>query len=173
MIIVATFALGVSVAIADKLSDFEEAAAVVDAKPVGKAGCKSIPYSDYRSTCESEGGKAHEWCDGKKGPVTCGSQNITREVKHNVEKERKALDALKEKKTNLEKDRSRASTDDEKNKIAKEIEQADKDIYEQEKRVEQAQKDLEARKKLVDDAISPLVRISRIPAARARLRAGR
>jgi peptidoglycan hydrolase CwlO-like protein len=157
LVIVAIFGLGESVAFADKLSDFEEAVKVVESKPRGKAGCKSIPYSDYRSSCESEGSRVHEWCDGgSRGPVTCGSESITRQVKFNVEKETKSLEALKEKKNNLERDQSRASTDDEKNKIGKEIEQAKKDIEEAEKRLEQAKKDLEARKKHVDDAIYTL-----------------
>lgn len=154
IIIVATFALGVSVAFADKLSDFEEAAAVVDSQPRGKAGCKSIPYSDHRSSCESQGSKVHEWCDGgSRGPVTCVSENITRQLKNNLETETKDLEKFKEKKNNLERDQSRASTDDEKNKIGKDIEQAKKEIEGAEKRVEQAKKDLEARKKLVEDAI--------------------
>lgn len=67
MIIVVTVALGVSAAFADKLSDFEEAAAAVDANPAGKGGCKTIPYSDYRSSCESQGSQVHEWCDGSRG----------------------------------------------------------------------------------------------------------
>lgn len=149
LIIVTTFALGASVAFADKLSDFEAAAAAVDA---GK-GCEKIPYSDSRSSCHSAQSEVHEWCDGKKGPVSCGDESITRQMKDKIEREKKAVETLKEKKTKLESDKSRASTDDEKNKIAKEIEQVEKDIYEQEKRVEQAQKDLEARKKLIDDAI--------------------
>ena len=153
LVIVATLVLSASVAFADKLSDFEEAAAAVDANPPGKGGCKTIPYGDYRSSCESEGGRVHEWCDGRRGPVTCDSENITRQVKDNVERAKKSVEALKEKKSKLESEKSRASTDDEKNKIGKEIEQVEKDIYEAEKRVEQAQKDLEARKKLVEDAI--------------------
>jgi peptidoglycan hydrolase CwlO-like protein len=155
--IAVVFGLSASEAFADKLSDFEEAVKVVESKPRGKAGCKSIPYSDYRSSCESDGSKVHEWCDGgSRGPVTCGSESITRQVKLNVEKETKFLEELKEKKNNLERDQSRASTDDEKNKIGKEIEQTKKDIEEAEKRLEQAKKELEMRKRHVDDAIYTL-----------------
>jgi len=148
MTIMVTLALGASVASADKFSDFKDA--------VAKKGCESIPYSDYRSSCQSQQSQVHDWCDGARGPVTCGSENITRQVKDNLEKEKKAVQELKEKRSKLQDSKSRASTDDEKNKIGKDIEQVEKDIYEGEKRVEQAQKDLETRKKLVDDAIYTL-----------------
>lgn len=146
--ILVTLALGASVASADKLSDFKDA--------VAKKGCESIPYSDYRSSCQSQQSQVHDWCDGARGPVTCGNENITRQVKDNLEKERRTIQDLKEKRGKLQDSKSRASTDDEKNKLGKDIEQVEKDIYEGEKRVEQAQKDLETRKKLVDDAIYTL-----------------
>ncbi len=154
IVIVATVALSASVAFADKLSDFKDAVAAANAGE----GCKSLPYSDLRSTCTSEGGRVHEWCDGDRGPVTCVSEDITRQVKNAVEKEKKNVQDLKDKKRKLEDDRSRAGKDDEKNKITKDIEQLDKDIYEAGKRVDQAEKDLETRKKLVDDAIYNLDR---------------
>lgn len=148
MTIMVTMALGISVASADKLSDFKDA--------VAKKGCESIPYSDHRGSCQSNQSQVHDWCDGARGPVTCGSENITRQVKDNVEKEKKAVEALKDKRSKLQDSKSRASKEDEKNKISKDIEQVEKDIYEGEKRVEQAQKDLETRKRLVDDAIYTL-----------------
>ena len=150
MTIMVTLALGASVASADKLSDFKDA--------VAKKGCESIPYSDYRSSCQSQQDQVHDWCDGARGPVTCGSEAITRQVKDNLEKEKKGVEELKDKRSKLQDSKSRASTDDEKNKIGKDIEQVEKDIYEGGKRVEQAQKDLETRKKLVDDAIYTLDR---------------
>jgi septal ring factor EnvC (AmiA/AmiB activator) len=146
--IVAALVLGLSsasVASADKLSDFKEA--------VSRRGCESIPYSDYRSSCQSQQSQVHDWCDGSRGPVSCGSENLTRQVKDNLEKEKKGVEALKEKRGKLQDSRSRASTEDEKNKIGKDIEQVEKDIYDAERRVGQAQKDLETRKKLVDDSI--------------------
>lgn len=146
--VMVTLALGASVASADKLSDFKEA--------VANKGCESIPYSDYRSSCQSQQGQVHDWCDGGRGPVTCGSENITRQLKDNLDKEKRTVEELKDKRTKLQDSRSRAATDDEKNRIDKEIEQVEKDIYEGGKRVDQAQKDLETRKKLVDDAIYTL-----------------
>jgi hypothetical protein len=92
-------------------------------------------------------------CDGSRGPVTCGSEEITRQAKTTVEREKKTVEDLKDKKRKLEDNRSRASTDDEKAKITRDIEQAEKAIYEAGNRVEQAENGLETRKKLVDDAI--------------------
>ncbi len=145
MIIAATFMLGVSVALADKLSDFKDA--------VREDGCKSIPYSDLKSNCQSESSHVHEYCDGSRGPVTCGSENITRQLKDRVEKEKKGVEELKEKKSKLESEKSGAADDNEKKRLEKEIEQVEKDIYEAGKRVDQAIAELETRKKLVDDAI--------------------
>jgi FtsZ-binding cell division protein ZapB len=152
LIIIATFALGVSVVFPDKLSDFKDAKRAADQ---GK-GCESIPYSDLRGNCIDQQGYVHDWCDGKEGPNTCGSEEATRQVVRGVERAKKNVEELKEKKSRLESDKSRASTDDEKNKISKEIEQVDRDIYEGGKGIDQAQRDLEARKKLVDDAIYTL-----------------
>ncbi len=35
----------------------------------------------------------HEWCDGSRGPITCGSEGITRQLEDNVEKEQKGSDS--------------------------------------------------------------------------------
>jgi septal ring factor EnvC (AmiA/AmiB activator) len=148
MTIMVTLALGASVASADKLSDFKEA--------VANKGCEGIPYSDYRSSCQSQQSQVHDWCDGPRGPVTCVNEAISRQVKDNLEKEKRTVQELRDKRGKLQDSKSRASTDDEKNQIGKDIEQVEKDIYEGDKRVEQAQKDLETRKKLVDDAIYTL-----------------
>ena len=59
MTILLTLALGASVASADKLADFKDA--------VAKTGCESIPYSDYRSSCQSQQSQVHDWCDGARG----------------------------------------------------------------------------------------------------------
>lgn len=144
-VVVATLVFGVSTAYADKLSDFKEA--------VGKDGCDSIPYSDDKSNCNSQQSYVHDWCDGARGPVSCGSESITKQLKGGVEKERKNIEELKDKKNRLETDRSRATDDNEKNRLSKELEQLEKDIYEAGKRLDQAVKDLEARAKLVDDSI--------------------
>jgi hypothetical protein len=151
-IIIAIFALTASVVFPDKLSDFKDAKRAAEEDK----GCESIPYSDLRSNCVDQGSYVHDWCDGKEGPVTCGSEEETRQAVRAVERAKKNVEELKEKKNRLESDRSRASTDDEKSKISKEIEQVERDIYEGGKGIDQAQRDLEARKKLVDDAIYTL-----------------
>lgn len=88
-ILVVLLAVGGRVALADKLSDFQEA--------VKNEGCKSVPYSDYRSTCESQQSRVHEWCDGSRGPVTCGSEGITRQLKESVDKAKRDVDIAKKK----------------------------------------------------------------------------
>jgi hypothetical protein len=145
MIVGATLTLGASLAIADKLSDFQDAA--------GRTGCETIPYSDLRGNCVSEQRNVHEYCDGARGPVSCGSEAITRQLKGNIDRERQSVQALKDKKRNFEDQKSRATDENEKNRLGKEIEQAGKDIYEGEKRVDKAVADLEVRKKFVDNAI--------------------
>ena len=74
-------------------------------------------------------------------------------MKDAIEREKRAIDELKSKKSGLEDKRSRSSDEDEKNRLGKDIEQLEKDIYEAGKRLDQAIAALEARKKLVDDAI--------------------
>jgi hypothetical protein len=138
MTIVGTLALGASVASADKLSDFKDA--------VAKRGCEGIPYGDYRSSCQSQQSQVHDWCDGGRGPVSCVNESITRQVKDNLEKEKKAVEELKDKRSKLQDSKSRASTDDEKNKIGKDIEQVEKDIYEGGKRWTRPRKTLRREK---------------------------
>jgi hypothetical protein len=145
LVFVATLALGVTAALADKLSDFKDA--------VSRSGCESIPYSDLQSTCKSQQSNVHDYCDGKRGPVSCGSESITRQLKDSIEKEKKAIETLKDKKRKLEDERSRTSDESEKNRLSKEIEQAEKELYDADKRLEKATADLEARRKHVNDAI--------------------
>lgn len=142
---VTPFALLCSQARADKLSDFKDA--------VGNKGCDSIPYSDLRSTCKSQQSEVHDYCDGKRGPVTCGSARITRDLKENIEKKKKDVESLKNKKRSLEDQKSRASDESEKNRIGKEIDQVERDIYEAGKLVDAAISEFDERKKLVENAI--------------------
>lgn len=132
-------------AIADKESDFRDA--------VGKEGCESIPYDDLKGTCKTQQSYVHDFCDGNRGPVTCRSESITRDLKDNVDREQQGVEALKKRKLKLEDEKSRATDDNEKNRLSKEIEQTDNDIYEAGKRVDHSVADLDARKKLVEDAI--------------------
>ena len=134
-----------SVAVADKLSDFKEAA--------GKAGCDSIPYGDLRSDCASQSGYVHDWCDGGRGPVTCTDEQITRQLKENVDRARQRVDELEQKRRDLDDRRGRATDDEERERLGKELAQVERDLYEAKQRVDQAVRELEARAKLVSDAI--------------------
>jgi hypothetical protein len=151
MMIAATLALGVSVAFADKLDDFKEANRY-------EKGCQTIPrtYSSERSACDSEGPRVHEWCDGSRGPVTCGSEELTRQVKLGVENAKNDIKTLEARKRKAESNMSNAKTKDEEKKFSDEVAQIEKDLSDAGKKLEQAEKALEARKKHVDDAIYTL-----------------
>jgi hypothetical protein len=140
--------MGVSTVWAGKAEDFKAAVAAG-----ADGGCKTIPYSDMQSDCGSRGPTMHEWCDGKKGPVSCRPAGTTRNLTSTIEKEKKKHDELKDKKRNLEDKKSRSSDDSEKSRLTSEIDAVDKEIYAQGKVIEQAEKDLKDRKQLVSDAI--------------------
>ncbi len=122
--------LAASTVRADKLSDFKDA--------VGRDGCESIPYSDLKGTCKDQQSYVHDYCDGGKGPVSCGSPAITRQLKDTLDKEQRNYQSLRDQ-------RSNAKDDNEKARL-------DKEIYEAGKRVDQAAADIETRRKLVNDA---------------------
>src|SRR5438105_4996573 len=106
-LVIGSFALLSSSAWADKLDDFKDA--------VAREGCDSIPYSDVRSNCRSQQDDVHPWCDGSKGPITCDPGG-TRDLRSKLEREQRELDALKDKRRDLEDKRSRAADDAEKRK---------------------------------------------------------
>lgn len=137
------------VAFADKLSDFREA--------VKNNGCDSIPYSDYRSTCSSQQSYVHEWCDGRRGPVTCGSENITRQIKDAIERAKREVEAAKDNKNKADQKRSQSGLSDSDKRAAEdEYKRSSDDLDAANKRLDQANRDLEARGKLVNDAIYTL-----------------
>lgn len=137
-----------STTLADKLSDFKEADRYDE-------GCVTIPatYSSERNSCTSEGPKVHEWCDGRRGPVSCGSEEDTRRPKREIDLAERRISELKDKKSRAESNKSSAQADDEKRKYEEEIKQIEKDLYDTEKILEAAKAALEARKKHVSDAI--------------------
>jgi chromosome segregation ATPase len=98
----------------------------------------------------------HPWCDGSKGPVTCGSESETKDRKRDVEKARKLIDDLKDKKTKAESNRSSATTDDDKRKFDDEVRQLERDIYDAEKQLDAAKLALDGRRKHIEDAIYTL-----------------
>jgi len=90
--------------LADKLSDFQEA--------VRNRGCESVPYSDYRSTCSSQQSHVHDWCDGNRGPVSCGSEGITRQRKDAVERSKREVESAKDNKEKADRKRSQSGLSD-------------------------------------------------------------
>jgi hypothetical protein len=138
---------GLGIALADKLSDFKNAAS--------NDGCESIPYSDYRSTCSSQQSPVHDWCDGGRGAVSCpGGESGTRQIKDAVDKAQRALEAAKDAKRSADSNRSKSNlTDDQKRAAEEEYKKASETVDQSEKALEQTKKDLEARGKLVSEAI--------------------
>src|SRR3954464_2981679 len=109
---------------ADKLSDFKDADRYDE-------GCVTIPvtYSDARNACDREGPNVHPWCDGDKGPVTCGNEEQTRKPKRDIEQAKNRISELKDKRSKAESNRSSAKSDDEKKRYEDELAQIDKDVY--------------------------------------------
>jgi hypothetical protein len=57
---------------ADKRQQYEDAARAA----LNGEGCKAIPefMGDLRAPCEDAEKRLHEYCDGDRGPVSCGSE---------------------------------------------------------------------------------------------------
>ena len=91
-------ALGSSVASRDKLF-FKDA-------DRHDEGCVTIPvtYSSERSACDREGPNVHPWCDGEKGPVTCGSREETEKPKRDIETATRRISELRDRKSRAESD---------------------------------------------------------------------
>ena len=93
-----------------------------------------MTYSDARDACDREGPNVHPWCDGDKGPVTCGTEAETLKPKRDIESAKSRIAELKERRDKANTNRSSAKTDDEKKKYDDENSQLDKDLYEAGKR---------------------------------------
>jgi hypothetical protein len=133
---------------ADKLQDFKDAVA---AKP----GCESIPYRDLFRICDGKNDVMHEWCDGKRGPVTC-DVGTTRTLRDKLERERQNLEKLKERKHDLEDKRYHSSDDNEKSAIQKDIDAVNKEIDDSERASNVLRDSLDKRKDFVGNAISTI-----------------
>lgn len=154
LVVLAMMFASSSLVFADKVDDFREAVKAAR----NDEGCKSIPYSDLQSNCVDQGRPMHDYCDGKKGSVTCDREGITRGLKNNLEREERNLDELKRKRAELDNKKSRAADDNEKNKVQTEIDQVDNEIKTADRAIEAAKNELEKRKTLVNDAIYNLER---------------
>ncbi|HEY4241394.1 MAG TPA: hypothetical protein VGM88_16345 [Kofleriaceae bacterium] len=146
--LIAIVAMGAT-ARADKLDDFKEAVANID------RGCKSIPYSDQRSNCDTQQSYVHDYCDGDRGPVRC-AVNETRRLKDAVDREQRALEDLRKQRSDVDGRVSSAPDDQARDELRRQLYELDKQIDEQQKKVRQAQDDLEKRKDLVAKAIDTI-----------------
>jgi hypothetical protein len=135
---------------ADKLSDFKEADRYDE-------GCVTIPttYTSERSACDREGPNVHPWCDGEKGPVTCGSEEETRKPKRDIENAKKTISDLKNERSTAASNLSNAKPE-ERRRFEDDIRRIDNNLDVATRALDAAEKSLEARKKLCEDAIDTL-----------------
>ncbi|CAN5547301.1 hypothetical protein BH11MYX1_BH11MYX1_42320 [soil metagenome] len=133
---------------ADKLQDFKDAVAATP-------GCDSIPYRDLSRTCDGKNDVMHEWCDGKRGPITC-DVGTTRTIKDKLERERQNFEKLKERKHDLEDKRYHSNDDTEKATIQKDIDAVNREIEESERAINGFRDNLDKRKDFVSNAISTI-----------------
>lgn len=130
------------VAGAQSLSDFKDA--------VGREGCRAIPYSSLRSSCESKQRdidnlcKVESWTCDKFDPE--GLEKQIGNVKRKIEE-------LKKAKASLESKRSGAKDDAEKREIDNEISETKKELEKFEDMMEGWQKKLEEERKKIRDRI--------------------
>lgn len=87
--------------------------------------------------------------------VTCGA-NLMRDLRSKLERERTSLEALKNKRRDLDEKRARAADDSERARLTSDIEAVDNDIEASKKRVEDLVSELEKRKDLVEKTIYTL-----------------
>jgi hypothetical protein len=139
-----------AVAFADKLSDFKEADRYDE-------GCDTIPntssYSSDRSSCMSQRSSVKEWCDGSRGPTSCGNESETPNLRKALVEIQARIADIKDKKSKAESNKSNAKDDAEKRKYEDEIKQLEADLYKAYKDETAAKEALENRKKQVDTAI--------------------
>lgn len=133
---------------ADKLSDFKEADRF-------DQGCSTIPasYRDQREACEKQRRGQEEWCEGRRGPLSCGNLSETVRPKERIIAAERRISELRDKKSRAESNRSSASSDDDKRKFDDEVRQLVTAISDSEKERENAKYALDNRGKLIADAI--------------------
>jgi len=138
------------IASADKLSDFKDADRYTE-------GCDTIPntssYSSDRSACTSQQSSVKEWCDGGRGPTSCGSESETPNLRKALTDIQARIADLKDKKSKAESNKSSAKDDEEKRKYEDEIKQLEADLYNASKDESAAKDALDNRRKQVETAI--------------------
>lgn len=133
---------------ADKLSDFTEANKYNE-------GCSTIPvmYRSQREACEKVRQGQQEWCEGRRGPLSCGNLSDTVRPKETIMAAERTISELRDKKSRAESNRSSASTDDDKRKYDDEVRQLETAIRNTEKERDNAKYGLDNRGKLIAEAI--------------------
>ncbi len=144
------FVFPAGVAVADKLSDFKDADRYNE-------GCDTIPassdYSSDRSACFSQQSYVKDWCDGGKGPVKCGPESVTPNLKKALIDVQARIADLKEKKRTAESNKSNAKDDAERKKYEDEIKDLENELYKATNDEAAAKQALDQRAKEVETAI--------------------
>lgn len=148
--VAAVVAVPFAVAFAGKLEDFKDADRYNE-------GCDTIPnsgsYSSDRSSCMSQQSSIKEWCDGGRGPTSCGNESETPNLRKALVDVQSRIANLKDQRSKAESNRSNAKDDAEKRKYEDEVKQIDNDLYKANNDESAAKQALENRKKLVDTAM--------------------
>ncbi len=149
MTVAAVVAVPFAVAFAGKLEDFQSADR--------SDGCDAIPntgsYSSERSACRSQQSSVDEWCNGSRGPTSCGNESETPNLRKALVDVQIRIAGLKERKSKAESNKSNAKDDAEKRKYEDEIKQHDNDLYKANNDESAAKQALENRRKVVDTAL--------------------
>lgn len=132
-----------NVAGAQSLSDFKDAA--------GETGCKAIPYSSLRSSCESKQRDIDTSC--KVESWTCDKLN-PEGLKKQIENVKGKIEELKKEKQSLESKKPGAKDDTEKREIENKISETEKEIRKFEEMIDGWQKKLEDERKEIRERIS-------------------
>jgi chromosome segregation ATPase len=127
---------------AQSLSDFKDA--------VGREGCRAIPYSSLRSSCESKQREIDNLC--KVESWTCDKFNPDG-LEQQISNVKRKIEELKKAKSSLESKKSGAKDDAEKREIDAEISETKKEIEKFEDMMEGWQKKLEEERKKIKDRI--------------------
>jgi hypothetical protein len=114
--------------------------------------CDTIPYSDLRGNCKTQGDGVRDWCDGKNGPVSCQPGGAEK-LRLSLITEHRNVDRLEGQLRDLNDKRDHASDENGKNKYESEIEAAQKEIQAANERIENLDRDVENQKELVEKTL--------------------
>ena len=128
---------------AQSLSDWENAARQSD--------CESIPYNDLRSDCNSNAPARKSYCNestaGWNGRDPRKLQQTINDINSNISN-------LKQKKNDLDNEKSRATDDNQKNNASNKIKAVEDDIRSQENKIDQMKRQMSDEISAIKNAIS-------------------